>query len=137
MKQDDDNGQWFYDRLKRGCETPISNSAVIYFLKQLMKNKSMATAQFLASAAFLVEELDTADEKELKLMHENAELKAALKLSEKRLGLFLNGDTSLVFDESVCPPRWVVSVDEFPDIIELCSGGTPLGAIDNAIKGEK
>lgn len=66
MKEVKDNGEWFYDQIKSGKHTPLSNSAVICFLKERMKEKSIGVAQYYASAAFLIEQLDSYDKQHFK-----------------------------------------------------------------------
>lgn len=61
--------QWLYDEIKAGKHTPLSNSTVIFYFKECAKNKDMGTAQFYVSAAYLVEELTTADEREEELLN--------------------------------------------------------------------
>lgn len=91
--------------------------------------------QWLNDESYLLDELSQANDG---LEQESAELRAKLEKAEKRLGLFLQGDTSLSTNKASSPLRWfVIVMEEYPYIIELSSGLTPLEAIDNAIKEAK
>lgn len=85
-----DYGTKFYEEVRQGQHTPLSNSAVICYMKEQMKVTDIGTSQFYASAAFLLEELNTADEREIALRNEIEELNAQLESARKALSGYIH-----------------------------------------------
>lgn len=64
-----------------------------------------------------------------------ANLEQKLEQSEKRLGLFLEGDTSIIY--SGIDKKWFVNYEDELEIYSIGSGLTKIEAIDAAIAKEK
>lgn len=104
--------QWLYDEIKAGKHTPLSNSTVIFYFKECAKNKDMGTAQFYVSAAYLVEELTTADEREEELLnklevYESPWIPIDYGQADSGKGCF-DGKQHLVLinNKALCMARW-------------------------------